>query len=50
LRAGGRNGRCQKRIDPSRLVFICDAIGPILDIVTSDECANYFAKAGYAQT
>ena len=28
---------------------VCDAIGPILDSVTSAECANYFANAGYAQ-
>jgi transposase len=27
---------------------VCDAIGPILDRVTSTECANYFAHAGYA--
>jgi len=29
---------------------VCDAIGPILDTVTSAECANYFANAGYAPT
>ncbi|WP_173934174.1 IS630 family transposase [Chelativorans sp. Marseille-P2723] len=26
---------------------VCSAIGQILDIVTSKECANYFAEAGY---
>ena len=29
---------------------VCDAIGPILDTVTSAECANYFMNAGYGQT
>ena len=29
---------------------VYDAIGPILDIVSSAECANYFANAGYDQT
>jgi transposase len=29
---------------------VYDAIGPILDTVTSAECANYFANAGYDQT
>lgn len=29
---------------------ICTAIGQILDAVTSTECANYFANAGYAQS
>ena len=29
---------------------VYDAIGPILDTVTSVECANYFANAGYDQT
>ena len=28
---------------------VCNAIGPILDEVTSAECRNYFANAGYAQ-
>jgi transposase len=28
---------------------VYEAIGPILDTVTSDECANYFANAGYDQ-
>ena len=27
---------------------VCDAIGPILDTVTSAECANYFTHSGYA--
>jgi len=27
---------------------VCDAIGRILDTVTSVECANYFTNAGYA--
>ena len=27
---------------------VCDAIGHILDIVTANECANYFLEAGYA--
>ncbi len=27
---------------------VCDAIGRILDSITSAECANYFANAGYA--
>ena len=26
---------------------VCDAIGPILDRVTPQECRNYFAEAGY---
>jgi putative transposase len=26
---------------------VCDAIGDILDRVTPDECANYFANSGY---
>lgn len=26
---------------------VCNAIGRILDTVTSDECANYFVNAGY---
>jgi transposase len=29
---------------------VYDAIGPILDTVTSAECANYFMNAGYGQT
>jgi transposase len=29
---------------------VYDAIGPILDTVTSAECANYFTNAGYDQT
>jgi len=29
---------------------VYEAIGPILDTVTSAECANYFANAGYAST
>jgi putative transposase len=29
---------------------VYEAIGPILDSVTSAECANYFANAGYAST
>jgi transposase len=29
---------------------VCDAIAPILDAVTSKECANYFAQAGYELT
>jgi putative transposase len=29
---------------------VYDAIAPILDTVTSAECANYFANAGYDQT
>jgi len=29
---------------------VCNAIGRILDTVTSDECANYFANIGYNQT
>ena len=29
---------------------VLDAIGPILDTVSADECANYFVKAGYART
>lgn len=29
---------------------VYDAIGPILDTVSSAECANYFANAGYDQT
>jgi transposase len=29
---------------------VCDAIGQILGAVTSEECANYFANAGYEQT
>jgi transposase len=28
---------------------VYEAIGPILDTVTSAECANYFANAGYNQ-
>jgi transposase len=28
---------------------VCDAIGQILEIVTSNECRNYFTEAGYAQ-
>jgi transposase len=28
----------------------CDAIGQILGTVASEECANYFANAGYEQT
>lgn len=29
---------------------VCDAIGQILDTVTSTECRNYFIKAGYERT
>ena len=29
---------------------VYDAIGPILDTVSPDECANYFANSGYDQT
>lgn len=29
---------------------VFDAIGPILENVTPEECANYFVKAGYART
>lgn len=29
---------------------VCDAIGHILETVTSAECANYFVEAGYART
>jgi transposase len=29
---------------------VCNAIGPILDTVSSAECANYVANAGYDQT
>lgn len=29
---------------------VYDAIGPILQAATSDECTNYFANAGYEQT
>jgi transposase len=29
---------------------VYNAIGPILDTVSADECANYFANAGYDQT
>jgi putative transposase len=29
---------------------VYDAIGPILQAVTSDECTNYFANAGYEQS
>lgn len=28
---------------------ILNAISPILDTVSSDECANYFAHAGYTE-
>jgi putative transposase len=28
---------------------VCNAIGQILDQLTSDECTNYFANAGYGQ-
>ena len=30
-------------------VALSNATGHILESVTSDECANYFAKAGYAR-
>ena len=29
---------------------VCNAIGRVLDSFTSQECANYFKNAGYAQT
>lgn len=29
---------------------LCNAIAPILDAVTAQECANYFAQAGYEPT
>jgi putative transposase len=29
---------------------VCDAIAPILETVTSTECTNYFAQAGYEPT
>ena len=29
---------------------VFNALGPILDTVSSAECANYFANAGYDQT
>ena len=29
---------------------VYDAIAPILNTVSPDECANYFANAGYDQT
>ena len=29
---------------------VCNVLGPILEIVTPDECSNYFAHAGYGQT
>ena len=29
---------------------VCNAIGRTLDTVTSDECRNYFAHAGYEPT
>ncbi len=29
---------------------VCDAIAPILDTVTPNECTNYFAQAGYELT
>jgi len=29
---------------------VCNAIGPILETITPDECSNYFAHAGYRQT
>ncbi len=29
---------------------VCNALGPILETVTPDECSNYFARAGYRQT
>ena len=29
---------------------VYNAIAPILDTVSADECANYFANAGYDQT
>ena len=29
---------------------VCNALGPILETVTPDECSNYFAHAGYGQT
>ena len=29
---------------------VCDAIGQTLDIVTSNECRNYFVEAGYDRT
>ena len=29
---------------------VCDAIGQILETVTSTECRNYFTEAGYEQT
>ena len=28
---------------------VCQAIGQLLDTLTTKECANYFAKAGYAR-
>ena len=29
---------------------VCNAIAPILESVTPNECSNYFANAGYTQT
>src|SRR5215203_4529081 len=29
---------------------VCNALGPILETVTPDECSRYFAHAGYGQT
>ena len=39
-----------RKAEKRTIEAVYDAIGPILQAVTSDECTNYFANAGYEQT
>jgi transposase len=39
-----------RKAEKRTIETVYDAIGPILQSVTSDECTNYFANAGYEQS
>ena len=39
-----------RKATPRALEAVCTAIGQLLDAFTPQECANYFANAGYAST
>jgi transposase len=39
-----------RKVEKRTTDAVFNALGPILDTVSSAECANYFANAGYDQT
>ncbi|XIA63292.1 hypothetical protein ACFIOY_29510 [Bradyrhizobium sp. TZ2] len=39
-----------RKAEKRTIEAVYDAVGPILQTVTADECTNYFVNAGYHQT